>query len=493
MKILRNVVLLMGLMVGSAHAQITVFPECNFQGKPVSLSVGDYNRADLNRMGIYDDDISSIVVAEGFEVTLFDVRGFRGEAIELEGVNACLDDVGFDNRTSSVSVRDAGSSFASTTTLGRNDAGVELFTECNYQGRTVKVPVGEFTAGDLRRLGIPDNSISSIRLPEGFLVELFVNDFQRGKSGKLNKNNKCLVERFNDTVSSIIVTSEAVPVEPVATGAPMAIVYSECNYRGQAAELRVGDFSANALAALGMPDNAISSLRLAEGVEMQVFQNDFFRGVSAALTSNIKCLSGDRFDDAISSIKIINKASSPAGAATDAVDGVDIFADCRYRGRQAILPVGEYTSADLGLYGFPDNTISAVKVPEGFRAVGFEHDFFRGGTVDIQIDTPCLSTRRADNAISSIKIEAVKLDKPANATLNARERRELQSGLDCVGRYVDRKMCSVDAWDVITDFCALNNVPLMSDGYLEGHVKRGNCTTRNWEELTKRISDPALR
>lgn len=496
MKLLRYMVLLLGVLAGTAHAQITVFPECNFRGTPITLSPGDFDRAALNRAGIFDNDISSIVVSDGYSVTLYDSARFRGRSVEVDAVTSCLQDLNFDNLTTSLSIIEAGSGFepADGMVITSDEAGIELYTDCDYRGRSARIPVGEYMSRDLQSVGLSDNSISSIRVPKGFVVEIFVNDFQRGHSGKLNQDNKCLVKRFNDTVSSIVVTSHQVPNEPDATGDPIAIVYSECNYRGQTAELRAGDFSANALAALGMPDNAISSLRLAAGVEVQVFENDFFRGGAVAITSNIRCMSGDRFDNTISSVKVIPGDGSSDGGVTQSEEVVDIFADCNYRGRVASFAAGEYTADDLAARGFPDNTISSLKVPAGYRVIGYEHDFYRGGTVDIRNDTDCLSTRRADNAISSLKIEQTEAPEPEQqATLTVAERRALKSGLECVGRYVERDLCSSDAWNVIRDFCSLEDVSLMNDGYLEGHVEQGNCNRRNWKELVRRVSDPSLR
>lgn len=498
MKILRSLILLTGLVSLSANAQITVFPECGFLGDATVLPVGNYTRADLRRMGISDNDISSVIVAKGYSVTFFDRDGFRGTSSQIEDVARCLADDNFDDRVSSLSITATGQTLDSGEVVeaGADEPGIELFSDCNYRGRSVKLTGGEYSAADLRRLGMSDNSISSARVPDGFTLELYLNDFQRGASGKLNTDNKCLVDRFNDVVSSVVVSGQPKAAPPVASGPLVAIVYSECNYRGQTAELRVGEFTANALAALGMPDNAISSVRLVEGAEVQLFQNDFFRGISTGVTANVACMAGDRFDDNVSSIKVLS-ASGGAEVSQEMdndLDGVDIYAECRFRGQAATLPAGEYTARDLARLGFRDNSISSIKVPEGYTATGFENDFYRGGSVAISNDESCLDTRRADNAISSMKVEQSQLTtEPVINTLNSRQRRELNEGLACVGRYVDRNLCNAKSWDVIVDFCSIGNIPLMDDGYLEGHVNQGNCTERNWKELVKRITDPAER
>nr|MBX2885578.1 hypothetical protein [Granulosicoccus sp.] len=166
-----------------------------------------------------------------------------------------------------------------------------------------------------------------------------------------------------------------------------------------------------------------------------------------------------------------------------------------YEGASATLEVGEYSASDLAAKGLTDNSISSVKVPKGYRAVGYENDFSRGGRVTLDESNECLTSRRADNAISSVIVElsGAKPMESATTAMSVADRRRLTQGIACVSEYVEQKLCISNAWPIITKNCQLDNVPLMSDGYLEKHVKAGNCVAAKWDILSSRIADPATR
>lgn len=85
---------------------VTAYAECNNTGFYGGLKVGDYTQADLNSLGILNNDISSLKVNQGFKVTLFDKDNFSGDSISLTADTLCLGD--WADRTSSVRVRTNG-------------------------------------------------------------------------------------------------------------------------------------------------------------------------------------------------------------------------------------------------------------------------------------------------------------------------------------------------------------------------------------------------
>ena len=498
--------LLLTASAGVHAAQVTVYPECQFQGTPVTLEAGEYSQLDLARAGIKDNSISSVVVPEGTRVLSFESDRFRGSQLQITTVIACLDDAGFNDRISSLSI--------SSPAIGllaepASVAGVTVYSECNYRGRSATLIPGEYAALSLSRAGLADNSISSIKVPQGFEIQLFENDFYRGRSGTLAANSDCLVERFNNVVSSVIVSGQATASEPAMTtaavDAPPVLAYSECRYAGDPVQLLPGEYNAADLAKLGFGDNSLASMRVPAGMSVTVYEHDFQRGSSGSADSDTACLDGSRYANSVSSIvvkvvdavlarKSLMEAQKNSAQAATKANGVQLFASCEYTGRSITLPEGEYMASDLERAGLPDNTLSSIQVPAGYAITIYENDFMRGGNLRVTESQPCLDNRNAGNVVSSVVIE---FDGSAAsavpATLSATDQAQLDAGLSCVEEYVNRGMCSSDAWNLIDQFCQLDSVALMSDGYLEGHVKAGNCTSRNWPELVRRIQDTTLR
>ena len=93
---------------GTVHAQITVFSECNFQGKAISLQPGIYDTKSLERAGVKDDSISSVVVSDGFSATLYTDDRFDGTVGALRKSSSCLKSNTFNDKVSSLTVQKRG-------------------------------------------------------------------------------------------------------------------------------------------------------------------------------------------------------------------------------------------------------------------------------------------------------------------------------------------------------------------------------------------------
>lgn len=101
-----------------AGADVILYQHCDFQGYSVRLTQpGDYSLAQLQAMGMQDNDISAVVVEQPYpeSVTLFADDGFRGQAYQpdLSPNDRCFVDVGFNDVLSSVRIVGAGAGEAS--------------------------------------------------------------------------------------------------------------------------------------------------------------------------------------------------------------------------------------------------------------------------------------------------------------------------------------------------------------------------------------------
>lgn len=70
-------------------ALVTVYENCNYSGASSSIDVGDYRKMSGIRFG--NDKMSSIKVPEGFEVTVYEHEGFRGDYARINRDLSCFD------------------------------------------------------------------------------------------------------------------------------------------------------------------------------------------------------------------------------------------------------------------------------------------------------------------------------------------------------------------------------------------------------------------
>lgn len=79
---------------------ITVYKDCNYTGFSGGLTIGDYNLARLNTLGVLNDDISSLKVAQGFQAILYQDDNFTGASTVINSDNTCLNTTWNDKVTS---------------------------------------------------------------------------------------------------------------------------------------------------------------------------------------------------------------------------------------------------------------------------------------------------------------------------------------------------------------------------------------------------------
>jgi hypothetical protein len=91
---------------------ITVYKDCNYTGFSGGLTIGDYNLARLNTLGVLNDDISSLKVTKGFQAILYQDDNFTGASTVINSDNACLNTT-WNDKVTSIRILANG-----TTTLG---------------------------------------------------------------------------------------------------------------------------------------------------------------------------------------------------------------------------------------------------------------------------------------------------------------------------------------------------------------------------------------
>jgi hypothetical protein len=90
-------------IIAPSTGVVTVYNDCNYEGFSGGLAIGDYNLARLNSLGVLDDDISSIRVAEGFQAILYEDDNFAGASTVVTSDKSCLD-TAWNNKATSVRI-----------------------------------------------------------------------------------------------------------------------------------------------------------------------------------------------------------------------------------------------------------------------------------------------------------------------------------------------------------------------------------------------------
>jgi hypothetical protein len=84
----------------------------------------------------------------------------------------------------------------------------------------------------------------------------------------------------------------------------VATVYQDCNFGGGAISLPVGDYTMSQLAARGVPNDWISSVRVTNGYELVGYQDENFLGASITLRADDACLVDNNANDWITSLRV---------------------------------------------------------------------------------------------------------------------------------------------------------------------------------------------
>ncbi|MCG8582977.1 MAG: discoidin domain-containing protein, partial [Bacteroidales bacterium] len=89
---------------------------------------------------------------------------------------------------------------------------VALFNDCNYGGYAVYLECGQYNINDMQFYGIGNNTISSVKVANGYTVKLYDNSGFSGSNLHCKSNISCLVNYgWNDKASSIIISHECEP------------------------------------------------------------------------------------------------------------------------------------------------------------------------------------------------------------------------------------------------------------------------------------------
>jgi len=85
------------------NGAVVAYNDCEYMGTASRVDVGEFTLAQLQFLGIVDNDIASLKIAEGYKAILFDGDNFTGTSVELTSSSSCLD-AAWNNKTTSMIV-----------------------------------------------------------------------------------------------------------------------------------------------------------------------------------------------------------------------------------------------------------------------------------------------------------------------------------------------------------------------------------------------------
>jgi hypothetical protein len=163
-------------------------------------------------------------------------------------------------------------------------SGVTLFEHADYEGQSAVLQPGDYQYG---LLGIADNSLSSVLVPDGYRVRLYSGNYFTGSVLTLTSHSRYVGDGFNDIVSSAKVDEGAQ-------------IFQHAHYEGAAQFLPIGSYNT---AALGIGDNALSSLKVPRGLIVELYDNDARTNLIGEFSESASFVGAD-LNDRASSIRV---------------------------------------------------------------------------------------------------------------------------------------------------------------------------------------------
>lgn len=286
--------------VYNANEYVVFYNDCGQRGFSRTLRPGTYSGVDLGELKY---NISSFAIFGNLQVKVYvnreDAAGFNTIFARSE---TCLSS-NFNDRIGSLVIepREAGRP------VGSQNDGATFYTECNYEGNSMRLLPG-FYSGE--QLGLFRQDISSMEIPFGLQVKVYMGSDLNGSSLTLRENQACLSSSLNNRIGSLVVESSTgsgtgqpggIP-NPGGPGGDAVILYADASYRGQSATVLPGSYAS--MAQLGFPDKALSSLQVPPGFRVILYERENFGGKSYTITSSRSGFSFSGWNDRASSIRV---------------------------------------------------------------------------------------------------------------------------------------------------------------------------------------------
>lgn len=355
------------LIAAAASAQnyVTLYEDCNYSGKLHYLEPGNYR---LYQMKIDNDKLSCMNIPYGMKVTIYQNDNFSGNSKTYTSNVACLTGE-WNDMTSSIVVESDYNQY------NTNDY-VVFFADCYSKGSSQTLRPGRYSGSQLGNMKF---NISSFTIYGNLSVKAYINNENlSGYSYTHNNSETCLGSSENDKIGSLVIEYRSAynnNNNNYGGSGNSVTVYTDCNYRGNNLSLAPGYYQGDKL---GLLRYNISSLEIPSGLRVKAYiNNENLGGTYYTLSETSSCLSSN-LNNRIGSLIVEETGynNNNNNYQPNSNDRVIIYTDENYRGQSVSILPGTY--ATMTQLGFPDNALSSLVLPAGYRVVLYEFENFGG-------------------------------------------------------------------------------------------------------------------
>jgi hypothetical protein len=340
-------------------------------------------------------------IPPGMKVTIYQDDNFKGSSNTYYNNIACLDG-DWNDKASSIVVELQNNRPG----YGQNDY-VIFYNDCNAQGYSQSLRPGKYNGSQLGNLKY---NISSFTIYGNLRVKTYINnEVLSGYSFTHDASESCLSSTENDKIGSLVI--EYRPAQPTQQYYPTGgnndyvTIHTDCNYRGNSLRLGPGNYTGDKL---GLLKYDISAIEIPSTLRAKVYiNNEYLGGSYYTLSENISCMNST-LNNRIGSIVIeetnnnYNNNNNNNQYQYNSYERVVIFTDGNYKGQSSSLLPGTYST--MAQAGFPDNALSSLTVPAGYRVVIYEFENFGGKSYSITQSKSGFMLSSWNDKTSSIKV-----------------------------------------------------------------------------------------
>ena len=391
------IAILLFSLVLYAQDYVTLHDQCNYGGRQYTLVAGTYR---TSMMKIANDRLSSIQVPAGMKITIFENDKLGGRSKTYTSSIPCLE-TEWRNMASSVIVENV---YVNQPGYGQNDY-VTFYNDCYNKGYSQSLRPGTYTGS---QLGSSRYNISSLAINGNLRVRAFLNsENMNGASVVYDASQSCVADMYNDKIGSLIIEYKTTttpanpnyPTTPGTTTGSYATLYTDCNFNGNALRLMPGTYQGEKL---GLLKYNAGSIELSSNLRARVYlDNEYLSGSSYTIDDDINCMNTN-LRNRIGSLVIEEKYGNGNQYPPTANESVIIYTDGNYKGQATALLPGTYSS--MAQVGFPDDALSSLKVPVGYRVVLYEFENFKGKSYTVTESKTGFSFSGWNDKASSIAV-----------------------------------------------------------------------------------------
>jgi hypothetical protein len=332
------------------------FVDDHYHGQCIVLAIGEFPTAES--IGLPNDSITSIRLGAGTEVYACRDHHFQGicELITTDVPGLGNHPVGNDTITS-VKIQTLGA--ATACVPGPSE--VAFFIDANFSGGCVVRGPGDYPNSET--IGLPNDSISSFKLGQTAQV-IACRDNNYGGNCQLFTSDVVYLGGQpigNDTLSSAKVQTRG--VQDCNPGPLQVGFFAHANYVSPCCLRNIGSYP-NA-AAIGLPNDSVSSILMGQGAQAVLCVDDNFQGDCQRFTSNAPYLGNFRIgNDRVSSARIQRAGEYECTAGPGQVA---FFVNANMIGPCSVRGIGEYPTPQS--MGVPNDSLSSIAVGDNTQVV----------------------------------------------------------------------------------------------------------------------------